>query len=132
MLIGAAAAWAVTIVAVRGHRFQSSPLSLAPWQMLIAAVLLLPAASSVEGAPRLTLLGATTLAYVAPVATAFAYWAVVEAGRRFAASTLSMALLATPSVGLLISAWALKEPINAALLTGVALTATGIRLTVAR
>jgi len=132
MLIGAAAAWAVTIVAVRGHRFQSSPLSLAPWQMLIAAVLLLPIASSVEGAPRLTLLGATTLAYVAPVATAFAYWAVVEAGRRFAASTLSMALLATPSVGLLISAWALKEPINAALLTGVALTATGIRLTVAR
>jgi O-acetylserine/cysteine efflux transporter len=132
MLIGAAAAWAVTIVAVRGHRFQSSPLSLAPWQMLIATVLLLPVALSVEGALRLTLLGATTLAYVAPVATAFAYWAVVEAGRRFAASTLSMALLATPSVGLLISAWALDEPVNAALLAGVALTAAGIRLTVAR
>ena len=67
-----------------------------------------------------------------PVATAFAYWAVVEAGRRFTAGTLSMALLATPSVGLLISAWALSEPVNAVLLTGVALTATGIRLTVTR
>jgi O-acetylserine/cysteine efflux transporter len=132
MLAGAAAAWAITIVTVRGHRFQSSPLSLAPWQMLIAAILLLPVASSVEGWLRLTLLGATTLAYVAPVATAFAYWAVVEAGRRFAAGTLSMALLATPSVGLLISAWALDEPVNAALLAGVALTATGIRLTVTR
>src|SRR6266478_5204321 len=133
MLMGAAAAWAIAIVTVRGHRFKSSALSLAPWQMLIAAALLLPVAISAEGSPRqFTLLGAATLAYVAPVATAFAYWAVVEAGRRFAASTMSMALLATPCFGLLISAWALNEPVNASLLTGVALTATGIRLTVTR
>jgi O-acetylserine/cysteine efflux transporter len=133
MLMGAAAAWAITIVTVRGHRFKSSALSLAPWQMLIAATSLLPIAVSAEGSPRqFTLLGAATLAYVAPVATAFAYWAVVEAGRRFAASTMSMALLATPSVGLLISAWALNEPINTSLLMGVALTATGIRMTVGR
>jgi len=133
MLMGAAAAWAITIVAVRGHRFKSSALSLAPWQMLIAAILLLPVAISAEGPPvRFTLLGAATLAYLAPVANAFAYWAVVEAGRRFAASTISMALLATPSFGLLISACALNEPINASLLAGMVLTAAGIRLTVAR
>src|SRR5262249_1326291 len=113
--------------------FKSSALSLAPWQMLIAAALLLPVAISAEGSPgQFTLLGAATLAYVAPVATAFAYWAVVEAGRVFAAGTISMALLATPGVGLLISAWALHEPINASLLTGMVLTATGIRLTVTR
>lgn len=133
MLMGAAAAWAITIVTVRGHRFRSSALSLAPWQMLIAATLLLPVAMTAEGLPGpLTTLGAATLAYVAPVATAFAYWAVVEAGRRFAASTMSMALLATPSLGLLISAWALNEPISTSLLAGVALTATGIRLTIER
>jgi drug/metabolite transporter (DMT)-like permease len=133
MLMGAAAAWAITIVTVRGHHFKSSALSLAPWQMLIAATLLLPIAIFAEGSPgQFTLLGVATLAYVAPVATAFAYWAVVEAGRRFAASTMSMALLATPSLGLLISAWALNEPINASLLTGIVLTATGIRLTVTR
>jgi drug/metabolite transporter (DMT)-like permease len=133
MLMAAAAAWAVTIVTVRGHRFTSSAFSLAPWQMLIAATLLLPIAMSVEGPPpRISPVGAATLVYVAPVATAFAYWAVVEAGRRFAASTMSMALLATPSVGLLISAWVLKEPIDASLLVGVALTATGIHLTIAR
>lgn len=132
MLMGAAAAWALTIVTVRGHRFTSSALSLAPWQMLIAAGLLLPVAVSVEGAPQpISLAGAATLAYVAPVATAFAYWAVVEAGRRFAASTVSMALLATPGVGLLISALVLNEPVDASLLAGVALTATGIRLTIA-
>jgi drug/metabolite transporter (DMT)-like permease len=131
MLMGAAAAWAITIVTVRGHRFKASALSLAPWQMLIAAALLAPLAMFVEGPPeQVTFVGAVTLAYVSPVATAFAYWAVVEAGRRFAASTMSMALLATPSLGLLISAWALHEPINASLIAGVALTATGIRLTI--
>jgi drug/metabolite transporter (DMT)-like permease len=133
MLMGAAAAWAITIVTVRGHRFKASALSLAPWQMLIAAALLLPVAIAAEGLPgRPTLLGAATLAYVAPVATAFAYWAVVESGRQFAASTMSMALLATPSLGLLISALALSEPINISLLAGVALTAIGIRLTIER
>jgi drug/metabolite transporter (DMT)-like permease len=132
MLMGAATAWAITIVTVRGHRFTSSALSLAPWQMLIAAGLLFPIAAYVEGAPRqVSLAGIATLAYVAPVATAFAYWAVVEAGRRFAASTMAMALLATPSVGLLISTWVLNEPINASLLAGVAFTASGIRLTIA-
>lgn len=132
MLMGAAAAWAVTIVTVRGHRFASSALSLAPWQMSIAVILLCPIAVATEGPPpRMSLVGAATLAYVAPVATAFAYWAVVEAGRRFAASTLSMALLATPGVGLLISALVLAEPVSASLLAGVALTATGIRLTIA-
>jgi drug/metabolite transporter (DMT)-like permease len=131
MLMGAAAAWAVTIVTVRAHRFASSALRLAPWQMLMAAILLLVAAILVEGKPRpMTIVGAATLAYVAPVATAFAYWAVVEAGRRFAASTMSTALLASPSLGLLISAYALQEPIDAPLLAGVALTATGIRLAV--
>lgn len=133
MLMAAAAAWAIAIVTVRGHRFKSSALSLAPWQMLIAATLLLPVAISAEGlSGQFTLLGVASLIYVAPVATAFAYWAVVEAGRRFAASTMSMALLATPSFGLLISAWALDEPINTSLLVGVVLIATGIRLTVTR
>ena len=131
MLMAAAAAWAITIVTVRGHRFASSALRLAPWQMLIAAAMLLVVAMSVEERPgQITLAGMATLAYVAPVATAFAYWAVVEAGRRFSASTMSTALLASPSLGLLISACTLHEPIDAALLAGVGLTATGIRLTV--
>jgi hypothetical protein len=40
MLLAASAAWAISIVAVRGHRFDASPLTLAPWQMLVAAALL--------------------------------------------------------------------------------------------
>lgn len=130
LLLAAAGAWAVSIVFVRAHRFSAEPLTLAPWQMLLAASLLLPVAIVTEGAPpALESSSLIALAYVAPVATAFAYWAVVEAGRRFPASTLSMALLATPALGLFISALIFHEAVGASLLIGLALIAAGIRLT---
>ena len=86
MLLGAAGAWAASLVFVRAHRFDATPLALAPWQLLVAAALLCPAAWLLEGSPpAIGAAGAASLAYVGPVATAFAYWAVVESGRRFPA-----------------------------------------------
>lgn len=129
MLMGAAAAWAISIVFVRSHRFAASALALAPWQTLVAAGLLCPLAILVEGPPRpIDATGAASLAYVGPVATAFAYWAVVEAGRHFRANTMSMALLATPSIGILIAALTLGEAIGVSLVVGVMLIGAGIRL----
>ena len=111
MLVGAAAAWAASIVFVQAHRFTASPLALAPWQMVFAACLLLPLAFMTEGVPSWPGAGGiASLAYVGPVATAFAYWAVVEAGRHMPADTMSMALLATPSLGILVSALAWAKP----------------------
>ena len=131
MLLAASAAWAISIVVVRGHRFDASPLALAPWQMLIAAALLCPVAIIVEGRPHaIGARGIASLAYVGPVATAFAYWAVVEAGRAFRATTISMALLATPGLGLLISALTLHETVTTPLIAGIILVAAGIRLAV--
>ena len=129
MLLGASGAWAIAIVFVRGHTFSASPLALAPWQMLVAAVLLCPLAIGIEGRPpRIDMRGLASLAYVGPMATAFAYWAVVEVGRVFRASTISMALLATPSLGLLISALTLHETVSLSLASGIVLIAAGIRL----
>ena len=129
MLAGAAISWAVAIVIVRAHRFTATALVLAPWQMLLAAVLLLPGAVALEGGfPAIGPAGAASLAYVGIVATAFAYWAVVEAGRRFPASTLSMALLATPVIGTFISAQALGEPVGASLIAGALLVGCAILL----
>jgi len=131
MLVGAAVSWAISIVAVRAHRFTATPLALAPWQTLVAACLLLPVALAVEGVPRpIGLSGAASLAFVGPVATAFAYWAVVETGRHLSASTLSMALLATPAVGILLSALTLGETVEPMLLGSAVLIAAGIRLSV--
>jgi len=133
MLLVAAIFWAISIVFVRAHRFTSGTLALAPWQTLVAAILLLPLAFVVEGAPRpLGMSGAASLAFVGPVATAFAYWAVVEAGRHFSAGTLSMALLATPPVGIVFSALTLGETIGPSLVAGASLIAAGIRLALPR
>jgi O-acetylserine/cysteine efflux transporter len=129
LLMGAAAAWAVTIIFVRLHRFTTTPLALAPWQMLVAAVLLYTLAHAVEGAPpAIGARAAVSLAYVGPVATAFAYWAVVDAGRHLRASTMSVGLMATPGLGILISALTLGEPVGASLVAGLTLTGVGIRL----
>ena len=129
MLMAAAGAWALSIVFVRMHRFGAPALMLAPWQTLVAATLLGPLALTVEGRPPLIgPIGIASLAYVGPVATAFGYWAVVEVGRHYRASTMAMVLLATPALGLLISALALGEPLDAPLIVGVALVGAGIRL----
>jgi drug/metabolite transporter (DMT)-like permease len=53
---------------------------------------------------------------------------MVELGRRIPASTLSVALLATPSLGLTISSLVQRERIDAPLLAGIVLVAAGIRL----
>ncbi|MEP6618987.1 MAG: DMT family transporter [bacterium] len=129
LLLGASAAWAVSIVFVRGHKFGASPLALAPWQTLVATVVLLPLAIAAEGIPRgVDARGIAALAYVGPMATAFAYWAVVEVGRHFRASTISMALLATPGLGLLISTLTLHETVSISLAAGIVLVGVGIRL----
>lgn len=129
MLMAASAAWAASIVAVRAHRFDASALALAPWQTLVAAALLCFLAFAVEGRPpRIGVGGMASLAYVGPIATAFAYWAVVEAGRRLRATTVAMALLATPSLGVLISALTLGETVTQSLVAGIALVGVGIRL----
>lgn len=133
LLIGAALSWAVSLVVVREHRFELDPLALAPWQTLVAGVLLCVVAPLIEGAlPALDTRGILSLAYVAPLATAFAFWAVVEVGRQIPASTLSIALLATPALGLAISAVALHEPVDAPLIAGMALVGGGIYLAIRR
>lgn len=132
MLMTAAAAWALSIVFVRAHRFEATTLALAPWQTLLAGVLLSALAVAVEGGPpAIGKTGLLSLAYVGPVATAFAYWALVEVGRQFQARTISMALLAVPALGLLLSALALGETVDVPLSIGVLLITGGIRLATA-
>jgi len=127
LLLCAAAAWAVSIVFVRAHRFQSSALALAPWQMLVAALLLVPLAAVLEGSwPQVPPTALAALLYVGPIATAFAYWAAVEVGRVVRATTMSMVLLAVPGLGLLLSTFALHESLNLSLELGILLIGGGI------
>jgi drug/metabolite transporter (DMT)-like permease len=52
---------------------------------------------------------------------------MVDVGRRFSPSTVAVALLATPGMGILFSALALGEPVGGSLLLGLALIGAGIR-----
>ena len=127
LLLCAAAAWAVSIVFVRAHRFQSSALALAPWQMLVAVLLLLPLAAVLEGArPHVPPPALAALSYVGPIATAFAYWAAVEVGRFVRATTMAMVLLAVPGLGLLLSTVTFHESLNLSLKLGILLIGAGI------
>lgn len=127
LLLCAAAAWAVSIVYVRAHRFQSSALVLAPWQMLVAVLSLVPLATVLEGGwPRLSPPALAALSYVGPIATAFAYWAAVEVGRFVHATTMSTVLLAVPGIGLLLSTFAFHESLNLSLMLGIILIGGGI------
>lgn len=129
MLIAASISWAINIVFVRANRFATGTLALAPWQCSLATLLLLPAALFVEGGPpAIGRQAGASLAFVGPVATAFAYWGVMEVGRHMQARTLSMALLATPPLGIAFSALILGESINLSLIVGAGLIIAGIAL----
>jgi drug/metabolite transporter (DMT)-like permease len=123
-LLAAAAFWAGSIIHVRAHRWQGTPLSLAPWQMLIGLIPLFSLAWSVEGAPPHVSLSLGTLVlaiYSGPLITAYPFWALVTVSRILPAVTTSLTLLLVPVIGLLSSLIFLAEQINATLIVGLLL-----------
>lgn len=130
LLMLGALLWAVQIVQVRGHRWEGSPLSLAPWQFTVAAVFIAPFALYFDHG-RAIHWGETTaliLFYNGPVASAFGFWAVITFTRALPAVTTSLATLGVPVTGLLLSAWLLGEPLTATLTSGLALIVSGLAL----
>lgn len=128
LLIGSAMSWAVGIVHVRAHNWKSTPLSLSPWQMLVAGVLLLIFSISREDItltkwqPELIMV----LAFVGIAATAFCYWGAVTVSRHLPAMVSSLGFLGVPVVGILSSALILSESINNTLMLGTTLILLGL------
>lgn len=130
-LLGAALAWSLVILHSRRHRWRSSPLALAPWQMLIALPPLTVAAFSIEGAPHPLWSPTLTwiLIYNGPLATAFCFWAVVSVQRALPASTASVSFLGVPVCGIASATLALDEPIGLDMWLGGGLVLVGVALT---
>jgi len=128
MLLGAALVWAAAILHVRGHRWRSSPLDLAPWQMLIGLVPVAAAAAFLEGTPRPdgSFELVWTLIYNGTLATAFAFWAAVTVNRLLPALTVSLSFLCVPAGGLVFSAMLLGEGLSATNVLGLLLIAGGV------
>lgn len=130
LLMLAALIWAFNIVHVRGHRWVGTPLTLAPWQMSIAALLATVAALATEDPSRIDWSGqlVVLLIYNGPIATAFCFWAMVTVNRALPAITTSLAILGVPAVGLLSSALWLHEPLTLTNLAGLGLIGGGLVL----
>jgi drug/metabolite transporter (DMT)-like permease len=128
-LLAAAALWAGSIIHVRAHRWQGTPLILAPWQMLIGLIPLFSLAWSVEGPPPHVSFSLGTLAlaiYSGPLITAYPFWALVTVSRTLPAVTTSLTLLLVPVIGLLSSLIFLAEQINATLIVGLLLIVSAV------
>ena len=132
LLTPAAIAWSICIVHIRGHRWQASPLELAPWQMLLAAAPLVIAALAVHGpAPgafRSRVLHGTHALHWPSRPQPSPDWAVVEANRRLSAITASNALLAVPIVGLTVSACVTGDKMDFWLIVGMLMMLAGIAI----
>lgn len=128
LLLVAALAWAMAIVHVRFHQWQSSPLELAPWQMMIGLVPLVILAWVIEGAPSVdpTPEFLWIAFYNGPLATALAFWAAITVTRMLPAVTVSLAFLCVPVAGLLFSWALLGEVLTATNVVGLALIAAGV------
>ena len=127
LLLLAALSWSVAILHVRVHRWEASPLQLAPWQMVVAVPPLALLSWLTEDWPQVQWSGDTLwiLAYNGPLATAFCFWAVVSVTRALPAVTTSLSLLAVPVTGVAVSAIFLGEPLTPTLLGGLVLILGG-------
>ncbi len=129
-IIVAALLWAASILHIRGHRWQSTPFDLVPWEMLLATAILMPLAVATSKAPntewnvRLVAL----LLYAGVPGTALAYWAIAVASRNLPAVTTSLGLLATPVVSVIIATIWLGETPTLPLLAAIVLILGGVAI----
>lgn len=128
-LLAAAGLWAAAIIHVRKHRWAGSPLTLAPWQMLIGFIPLAILTWWVEGPPPAVHFSMETVllaVYSGPLVTAFPFWAAVTIARILPAVTVSLTLLLVPEVGLLSSALVLGERLDVTSVAGLLLIVSGV------
>lgn len=130
LILLAALCWSVSIVYTRAHRWSATPFQLVLWQTLIAAVILTGLALYIEGLPVLSLSTPAVLAllYNGAVGTALGFWAMTVVNKELPATAASLGVMATPVVGLVLSAFMLGEPIDLILIISSLLILTGIAI----
>lgn len=133
-LLTGAVCWSVVILHIRRHRWAASPLSLAPWQMLIASIPLSGLAFTLEGTPAgipVTTHLLELLFFIGPVATSACFVISAEYGRRITSFSMSNFTLGVPLIGIVSSVVLLGSNPSAAFLLGLALVVGGMVLAAA-
>jgi drug/metabolite transporter (DMT)-like permease len=127
-LLISASIWAATTIHIRAHRWHGSPLSLEPWQLLVASVPLTALALVLEHGRTIDWEPSAIVAvlFSGPLATALAFWLSQSISRSLSPLATTMGFLAVPVVGLASSWILLGEPLTAVDLAGAAITFVGI------
>jgi drug/metabolite transporter (DMT)-like permease len=130
----AAVCWSISIVYTRAHRWIGSPFQLIVWQTLLAAIVLTGFAFALEGAPNLNLSTAAvwSLVYNGAIGTALGFWAMMIVNKELPATVTSLSVLATPVVGIFLSALMLHERIDLPLVVASLMITAGIAMGVVR
>lgn len=131
LLVGAIC-WSIVIVHIRHHRWTSSPLALAPWQMLLATLPLTVFAWALEGAPSATRMDAHVLellVFIGPIATSACFVISAEYGRRISTFAMANYTLGVPLIGILSSVLILGNRLSPVFAGGLGLILLGIVLT---
>ena len=127
MLLAAAVAHAVGAVHIRGHRWSVSPVTLMPWQLTGAGLILAVAAFLTEGLPpvRFSALELGVIAYQVLIASALGFWGTLTVTRNLPATTSQLMLMAVPAIGVAASALLLAEPLTLTAVLGMLLVFVG-------
>jgi drug/metabolite transporter (DMT)-like permease len=130
LLLLSALSWSVSILYTRAHHWILTPFQLVLWEALLAASILTVLAFVFEGAPRIAWNPklAVAFAYSGAIGTALGFWAMAVVNRQVPATTTSLGVLATPIIGLAISALFLGERIDAGLIASTAMILLGIAI----
>lgn len=130
-MLVAAWCWAAGTVWVKRGPW-SMPLILATaWMFLLGGLpvligaLILESPASVTG---LSLTGGLVLAYVLALPVLFCHWAYYKLVSIFPVSLAALGMLATPVLGVFVSAWALNEPLDWPEITSLVLVVAALAI----
>jgi len=126
-LLAAALCWALAILHARRHRWRLMPLQVMPWQMLYAAVLLIPLALIAEPGGRIgwSATSLVPLAFIGLVAGPLITWSTTSVAKMLPAVAASLGFLLTPAAGIALSTLWLGEALGLDLLFGAGLVLAG-------
>ena len=130
ILVVASMLWAVSIIQMRMHVYRLDTLQLAPWQLLVSAIITFVAAMVLErdrsiawsDADTMTVLVAGTLLLAVSLSIGTA------AVRHLPAITASVGFLGVPVVSMLLGAAFLGEAIGATLIAGLVVILVGVAI----
>jgi len=124
----AAIIWAIAILVARYAKWRSSPLTIAPWQLLVATIQLIIITLLVDPHPAIhwTHQLYITLGYNAVFGTAFAFWGSIVVSKELPVTVSSLGLLGVPVLGFIFSGILLGEPITIGIITAMACIIAGL------